>query len=127
MRVFRLDAPFEKGHGWAAGDVAPPHATNGSSSPAPSGLAASLATRPDGSAEGAAEGGKNPGVRHVLRELCRLDSHRTPVWRVGFDDDGVVMGSVGDDGRLVCFRQMPSGVWAKSSELGMVKARMVAP
>ena len=68
-----------------------------------------------------------PDVTHAVRELSRLDSHRTPVWRVGFDDDGLVLGSVGDDGRLVCYRQMPSGLWAKSSELGIVKARMMAP
>ncbi|PKS08809.1 hypothetical protein jhhlp_003418 [Lomentospora prolificans] len=66
-------------------------------------------------------------VTHNVRELSRLDSHRTPVWRVGFDDDGLVLGSVGDDGHLVCYRQMPSGGWAKSSELSMLKARMVAP
>ncbi|KAK3398606.1 hypothetical protein B0T20DRAFT_461282 [Sordaria brevicollis] len=35
-----------------------------------------------------------PGqVRHVVTEVARLDSHRTPVWRVGFDDDGQILGS----------------------------------
>ncbi|SPO05869.1 related to nuclear pore protein [Cephalotrichum gorgonifer] len=140
VRVFRLDAPFDPrdGRSWAAGDIAPPQqqqhangsgasANASSNSHGHSGLAASFA-RPDGaSAAGALSDRNYPGVRHVVRELCRLDSHRTPVWRVGFDDDGAILGSVGDDGRLVCFRQMPSGLWAKSSELGMVKARMVAP
>lgn len=125
VRVFRLDAPFSPrdGKSWATSDIAPPHASSGASTPAhaPSGLSASLA------APGAPPDRDHAEVRHVVRELCRLDSHRTPVWRVGFDDDGVVLGSVGDDGRLVCYRQMPSGVWAKSSELGMVKARMMAP
>ncbi|UNI13508.1 hypothetical protein JDV02_000248 [Purpureocillium takamizusanense] len=69
-----------------------------------------------------------PGqVRHTVRELSRLDSHRTPVWRVGFDDDGQILGSTGDDGRLLCYRQTPDGAWAKSSELIMMKARMFAP
>jgi nucleoporin SEH1 len=49
------------------------------------------------------------------------------VWRVGFDDDGQILGSTGDDGRLLFYRQTPDGVWAKSSELVMVKARMAAP
>ena len=62
-----------------------------------------------------------------MRELSRLDSHRTPVWRVGFDDDGQILGSTGDDGRLLCYRQTPDGAWAKSSELIMMKARMFAP
>ncbi|KAF4592478.1 WD40 repeat-like-containing domain protein [Ophiocordyceps camponoti-floridani] len=66
-------------------------------------------------------------VKHTLREISRLDSHRTPVWRVSFDDDGHVLGSTGDDGRLVCYRQTAGGEWAKSSELVMVKARMAAP
>lgn len=124
VRVFRLDAPFspQDGKSWAVADLAPPHATNGTSTPVPSsGLSASLA-RP-----GAPTDRNHAEVHHVVREVSRLDAHRTPVWRVGFDEDGAVMGSVGDEGRLVCYRMMPSGAWAKSSELGMVKARMMAP
>ncbi|KAK0718114.1 WD40-repeat-containing domain protein [Lasiosphaeria miniovina] len=69
-----------------------------------------------------------PGqVRHVAKEMARLDIHRTPVWRVAFDDDGQVLGSVGDEGRLICYRQTPSGSWAKSSELSMMKMRMAVP
>ncbi|KAK3324279.1 WD40-repeat-containing domain protein [Cercophora scortea] len=69
-----------------------------------------------------------PGqVRHVVTEIAKLDSHRTPVWRVGFDDDGQILGSVGDDGKLMCYRQTPDGSWAKSSELAMMKMRMAAP
>lgn len=124
VRVFRLDTPLpaQDGKSWAVSDLAPPHATDGSNTPVPSsGLSASLA-RP-----GAPTDRNHAEVRHEVREVCKLDSHRTPVWRVGFDDDGAVLGSVGDEGRLVCHRMMPNGVWAKSSELGMVKARMVAP
>ena len=69
-----------------------------------------------------------PGqVKHVVREISKLDSHRTPVWRVGFDDDGQILGSVGDEGRLMCYRQTPDGGWAKSAELGMMKMKMAAP
>ncbi|RCI13754.1 hypothetical protein L249_8084 [Ophiocordyceps polyrhachis-furcata BCC 54312] len=66
-------------------------------------------------------------VKHQVAEISRLDSHRTPVWRVAFDDDGQILGSAGDDGRLLCYRQAHDGSWAKSSELVMVKARMAAP
>ena len=66
-------------------------------------------------------------VRHVVTEISKLDSHRTPVWRVGFDDDGQILGSVGDEGKLMCYRQTPDGTWAKSSELSMVKMRMATP
>ncbi|KAL2147772.1 hypothetical protein VTI28DRAFT_5544 [Corynascus sepedonium] len=69
-----------------------------------------------------------PGhIRHVLTEISRLDCHRTPVWRVGFDDDGQILGSVGDEGKLVCYRQKPDGTWAKSTEMAMVKMKMAAP
>ncbi|KAK5660397.1 hypothetical protein OQA88_12940 [Cercophora sp. LCS_1] len=66
-------------------------------------------------------------VRHVVTEVSRLDSHRTPVWRVGFDDDGQILGSVGDEGKLMCYRQTPDGRWARSSELAMMKMKMAAP
>ncbi|CAK7197871.1 hypothetical protein SEUCBS139899_000521 [Sporothrix eucalyptigena] len=66
-------------------------------------------------------------VRHVVRELAKLENHRTPVWRVSFDDDGQILGSVGDDGKLLCYRQTPDGSWARSSELTVMKMRMVAP
>ncbi|KAK3306569.1 WD40-repeat-containing domain protein [Chaetomium strumarium] len=72
--------------------------------------------------------GNLPGrIRHVMTEISKLDSHRTPVWRVGFDDDGQILGSVGDEGKLMCYRQRPDGTWAKSSEMAMVKMKMAAP
>ncbi|KAL2120386.1 hypothetical protein VTJ04DRAFT_4413 [Mycothermus thermophilus] len=66
-------------------------------------------------------------VRHVATEISRLDCHRTPVWRVGFDDDGQILASVGDEGRLMCYRQKPDGTWAKSTELAMVRMKMAVP
>jgi nucleoporin SEH1 len=69
-----------------------------------------------------------PGqVKHTAREISRLDNDRKPVWRVGFDDDGQILGTTGDDGKLMCYRQLPDGSWAQSSELAIVKASMVAP
>jgi nucleoporin SEH1 len=69
-----------------------------------------------------------PGqIRHVMTEISRLDCHRTPVWRVGFDDDGQILGSVGDEGKLMCYRQKPDGAWAKSTEMAMVKMKMATP
>jgi nucleoporin SEH1 len=69
-----------------------------------------------------------PGqIRHVMTEVSKLDCHHTPVWRVGFDDDGQILGSVGDEGKLMCYRQKPDGTWAKSTEMAMVKMKMAAP
>ncbi|KAK4121733.1 WD40 repeat-like protein [Parathielavia appendiculata] len=69
-----------------------------------------------------------PGqIKHVMTEVTKLDCHRTPVWRVGFDDDGQILGSVGDEGKLMCYRQKPDGTWAKSAEMAMVKMKMAAP
>lgn len=154
-RVFRIDTPYSENDGksWAVADLLKSdtshddsqHKASGSvdrqqtnsaqSTPAqdghpnqphaPSGLSASLAKS---GAHGQRHWSGQPGqVKHTFQELSRLDNHRTPVWRVGFDDDGQILSSTGDDGRLLCYRQTPDGAWAKSSELAMVKARMAAP
>lgn len=91
----------------------------------PSHLSASLAK--SGSHSDRHWAGQPGQVKHEFQEISRLDNHRIPVWRIGFDDDGHILGSTGDDGRLLCYRQTPDGAWAKSSELGMLKARMAAP
>ncbi|KHN94220.1 WD40/YVTN repeat-like-containing domain protein [Metarhizium album ARSEF 1941] len=139
-RVFRVDTPFDgnDGKSWSAGDLL--KSTGRASSPSrdsptkdgpgekhnlhPSTLSASLAK--SGNAGERQWSGQPGQVHHTYREISRLDSHRTPVWRVGFDDDGQIFGSTGDDGRLLFYRQTPDGVWAKSSELVMV-ARMATP
>ncbi|KAI8298129.1 hypothetical protein K4K61_012022 [Colletotrichum sp. SAR11_59] len=90
-----------------------------------SGLSASLAK--SGSHVERHFSGQPGQVKHIFKEIAKLDSHRTPVWRVGFDDDGQILASTGDDGKLVCYRQTPNGAWAKSSELAMVKTRMALP
>jgi nucleoporin SEH1 len=74
-----------------------------------------------------ASSGQPGQIPHTFRELSRLESHRSPVWKVGFDDDGQILGSVGDEGKLICYRQKPDGTWAKSSELGMTKQKLVVP
>lgn len=136
VRVFRLDTPVAGGDGrggWSAAGLKQ-HAKRASEDDAgrqgglsegQSGIRAGLhrsRTHEDRRPSG------QPGqIRHVVKEIAKLDSHRTPVWRVGFDDDGQILGSVGDDGRLMCYRQTSDGSWAKSSELSMVKMKMAAP
>lgn len=86
----------------------------------PSGIGAGLAsTRPGTSRNQQSEiHSKDGEVTHVAKEASRLDAHR-PVWRVDFDADGQLLGSAGDDGKLVLWRREPSGNWSKSSELAM--------
>lgn len=65
---------------------------------------------------------ERPGqVVHVVREVSKLEANRTPVWRVDFDDDGQLLGSTGDDGKLMLWRREPSGVWSRSAELALKK------
>ncbi|KAI0197980.1 WD40-repeat-containing domain protein [Astrocystis sublimbata] len=153
VRVFRIDTPYSENDGksWAVEDITgrrkPGEESSGSNggssaqassinssstssnnthhrrtSQAPSGIRVELdksGTHGERTATG------QPGqVEHKLTELSKLDAHQSPVWRVGFDDDGQILGSVGDEGKLMCYRQMPSGAWAKSSELGMMKTKL---
>ncbi|CRK36462.1 hypothetical protein BN1708_007061 [Verticillium longisporum] len=147
VRVFRVETPYDENDGktWAAADLVRRETQTGGGAGAgaggealaaaigpshekhqhQSGLSASLA-KSGATAERQSSG--QPGqVAHVVREVAKLDSHRTPVWRVDFDDDGQILGSTGDDGKLVFYRQTPQGAWAKSSELGMLKTRMATP
>jgi nucleoporin SEH1 len=150
-RVFRIDTPYSDSDGknWSVSslvkqDATAPskeqsihHSKNNSTSgehpslsstpqQAPSStLSASLAKS---GATGDRQWAGQPGqVKHTAREISRLDNDRKPVWRVGFDDDGQILGTTGDDGKLMCYRQLPDGSWAQSSELAIVKASMVAP
>ncbi|KAI2625214.1 WD40-repeat-containing domain protein [Xylaria nigripes] len=135
VRVFRIDTPFsdDDGKSWAAEDIkakeaekagASQHTPLRRSSQAPSGIRVEI-DKSDTHGERNATG--QPGqILHEFRELSRLDV-QSPVWRVGFDDDGQILGSVGDEGKLMCYRQTPSGEWAKSSELGMMNTKLTAP
>ena len=59
-------------------------------------------------------------IYHLATEMCRMEhGQKSPVWRVGFDSDGQLLGTSGDDGKLCLWRRQPSGIWSKSSELGM--------
>ncbi|KAH6631578.1 WD40-repeat-containing domain protein [Chaetomium tenue] len=148
VRVFRLDALRPPGGGedaeghqgtWAAGRVKKhgvrrrvdgeedPTNVSRASLTSSSGIRAGL-DQSRGNVERRGAPGQPPGqIRHVITELSRLDCHRTPVWRVGFDDDGQILGSVGDEGKLMCYRQKPDGAWAQSTEMAMVKMKMAAP
>ncbi|KAK1509462.1 nuclear pore protein [Colletotrichum costaricense] len=138
VRVFRIDTPHsaDDGKTWATTELTK-HENHYAQASAKaggqandkqqqqqhqSGLSASLAK--SGSHAERHFSGQPGQVKHVFKEVAKLDSHRTPVWRVGFDDDGQILASTGDDGKLVCYRQTPSGTWANSSELAMVKTRM---
>ncbi|ORY64911.1 WD domain-containing protein [Pseudomassariella vexata] len=138
VRVFRIDTPFAKddGRSWSTADLVKKDRKDEDQAAARtrkergqahalSGIRAEI-DKSGSHAERNATG--QPGlVEHKVKELSKLDSHRSPVWRVGFDDDGQILGSVGDEGKLMCYRQKPDGLWAKSSELGMMKTKMVAP
>lgn len=139
VRVFRVDTPYSEDDGktWAVEDItarnkaaaentAAPQSTHPRRlSQAPSGIRVEL---DKSGTHGERTSTGQPGqIEHTVTELSKLDAHQTPVWRVGFDDDGQILGSVGDEGKLMCYRQMPNGAWAKSSELGMMKSRWTTP
>lgn len=93
----------------------------------PSGIGAGLAgARSGASAVRQQEAEERQGqVLHVAVEVSKLEANRTPVWRVDFDDDGQLLGSTGDDGKLMLWRREPSGAWSRSAELALKKT--VAP
>ena len=137
VRVFRIDTPFSKDDGktWSLADIvgsarADEQSGSRSSHPrrqsqAPSGIRAELDK--SGTHGERTLTDLHGQIQHTAKMLSKLNAHRSPVWRVDFDDDGQILGSVGDEGKLMCYRQLPDGSWAKSSELGMMKARMAAP
>jgi nucleoporin SEH1 len=140
-RVYRLETPDSgsEGGSWSIANLHKPVTENGDNNESAvakggplekhshhsSNLSASLAKF---WANGDRVLAGQPGqAKHTYKEISRLDNDRTPIWRVGFDDDGQILGITGDDGHLICYRQTPDGSWAKSSELAMMKTRMVAP
>lgn len=138
VRVFRIDTPYpdDDGKTWAVEDIIPSRKAADEAaasqnlqprrlSQAPSGIRVEL---DKSGTHGERTSTGQPGqIEHTVVELSKLDAHESPVWRVGFDDDGQILGSVGDEGKLICYRQTPSGAWAKSSELGMMKTRLTGP
>lgn len=88
---------------------------------APSGIAAGLVPARSRTRQQEAQG-RDGAVVHAVKEVSKLTADHTPVWRVRMDHDGQLIGSTGDDGKLVMWRREPSGVWSKSSELAMTRA-----
>lgn len=84
----------------------------------PSGIGAELAVAKSGLKDARSREGQ---VSHVVTEAAKLEANRTPVWKVGFDSDGLLLGSTGDDGKLMIWRRQPSGNWCRSSELAMAR------
>ncbi|ROW02168.1 hypothetical protein VSDG_02608 [Cytospora chrysosperma] len=138
VRVIRVDTPYDKNDGrtWSSNDLA-----RGGSRPenpsraAGAGPSGGHPQHPSGISQGvhhpATEGDRRRNqagnILHTMRYLSTLENHRTPMWRVGFDDDGQILGCVGDDGKLMCFRQQADGRWTKSSEIGITKMKMAVP
>lgn len=139
VRVFRVDTPLPKddGRSWAVADIKGKERGDDEATTVKSGhsrgqfqapLSGIRAEIDKSGTHGERLSSGQPGqIPHTFKEIAKLDTHRSPVWRVGFDDDGQMLGSVGDEGKLMCYRQTLDGSWAKSSELGMMKSRLVAP
>ncbi|QSZ32635.1 hypothetical protein DSL72_002214 [Monilinia vaccinii-corymbosi] len=85
----------------------------------PSGIGAGLAGQRTSRSRQQEAQGRDGAVVHSAKEISRLEAARAPVWRIEFDADGQLLGSTGDDGRLMMLRREPNGVWRKSAELGM--------
>lgn len=130
VRVFQITTPAKGDREPRSKDyakmpeqvVVPAHrASESGARNAPSGIGAGLAGARSGASgyrQQEAEG-KRGEVDHAVKEVSRLDANRTPVWKVEFDDDGQLLGSTGDDGRLMLWRREPSGVWSRSAELAL--------
>lgn len=92
----------------------------------PSGIGAGLATVRSGPSGNRQTGNPQPGqVQHVVTEVARLDGHHGPVWRCKFDDDGQMLGTTGDDGKLLLWRRQPNGQWLLNGELAMTRGSVV--
>ncbi|CAN8102149.1 unnamed protein product [Discula destructiva] len=135
VRVMRLDAPYDPADGktWSKNDLVKgsSHAQGSTSNgkagrrqaPHPSGISQGVHhPAPDGDRRKSQAG----QVPHQLSLVSNLEHYRQPMWRAGFDDDGQILGCVGDDGKLLCFRQYANGQWGKSSQVATAKMRMPA-
>jgi nucleoporin SEH1 len=131
VRVFEVTTPAKGGKEGGGKDyskmpeqavaIAQRSAENGARN-APSGIGAGLAGARSGLNRQQEPEGRQGEIAHVVREVTRLEANRTPVWRVEFDDDGQLLGSTGDDGKLMLYRRTPSGIWSKSADLAMNRA-----
>ncbi|KAJ2903597.1 Nucleoporin SEH1 [Zalerion maritima] len=136
VRIFRVDTPFDldDGKAWADSDIehhednSQGYSSRGGlhdqSRASHSGIGAGLARAGPGGDRSAAPGQQGV-IAHVIHEVGKHEKNRIPIWRVNFTWDGQILGSSGDDGKLVLYRKKPNGTWAKYSELGVDKAPMV--
>ena len=86
----------------------------------PSGIGAGLATVRAEPGETRSNGKPQRGhVQHTVTEVARLTGHQSQVWRCQFDDDGQMLLSVGDDGKLLLWRRKPDGNWAMNGEIAL--------
>ncbi|KAK6598557.1 WD domain-containing protein [Botrytis cinerea] len=90
--------------------------------PAPSGISAGLAGQRTNRSRQQEAQGRDGAVIHAVKEISRLEADRAPVWKVEFDADGQLLGSTGDDGKLMMWRREPTGLWSRSAELAMNRA-----
>lgn len=126
VRVFEVRTPSPSGKELRSKDytklpdttiVHPQKSIQNGMTASPSGIGAELASARGGSRRDNREG----EVHHSSKEVAKLEANRTPVWKVGFDSDGLLLGSTGDDGKLMIWRRQPDGGWCKSSELAMAR------
>ncbi|THV51794.1 hypothetical protein BGAL_0098g00040 [Botrytis galanthina] len=90
--------------------------------PAPSGIGAGLAGQRTNRSRQQEAQGRDGAIIHAVKEISRLEADRAPVWKVEFDADGQLLGSTGDDGKLMMWRREPTGLWSRSAELAMNRA-----
>jgi nucleoporin SEH1 len=128
VRVFQITTPTRGGKELKSKDyaktpeqvVVPAHrASENGARNAPSGIGAGLAGVRSNQGSRQEADGNFGEVPHFGKEVSRLDANRNPVWRVEFDEDGQLLGSTGDDGKLMLYRREPSGVWSRSAELAL--------
>jgi nucleoporin SEH1 len=129
IRVFEVRTPPKEGatsqrNDYSAYPVTPPvvRSSENGAKGGPSGIGAGLATVRLGTGTRQQDGESQVGqVPHEVKLISQLNAHGGQVWRIRFDDDGQMMGTTGDDGKLMLWRREPSGTWSLSGELAMAR------
>lgn len=125
VRVFEITTPF------ANKDMVAPYAkyptttqiapvSKATDGIARSGIGAGLATSRSGAE--ARQHDRSGQVPHEVKEVSKLDMHHGPVWRCEFDEDGQLLGTCGDDGKVILWRRKPDSAWAVSGELNIARS-----
>lgn len=100
------------------------HSQRAADGVARSGIGAGLATSRSGA--DSRQSDRSGQVHHEVKEVAKLDLHHGPVWRCDFDEDGQLLGTCGDDGRVILWRRKPDGGWAESGELNVARGPLPA-